>query len=237
MERHGEASPQQAGTSAPLGAFLEELAGRLPPVKAVRPARLTIVLLLLQAVVVLIAVALSRPRPDLGLRLVEPLFVSLAATLAVAGAVSGAFAVLAGIPGRVPGRAVIVLLWSLPVVLAAASAVLSPRASAGVGMVDLLSRCWSCVGITTGVAAVVGAIALLLIRPLASLWEVRAGILAGLSGGFLGALVTELHCEITTADHVALSHFLPIAAVACAGPLISAIFHAWSGRVPSRGVP
>ncbi len=205
MDRRACARP---GASPDL---IESLVGGLEPVRPVRFRRLVALCLILGAAVVGLTTAMIGARPDLFERLRDPLFVAIAAALAAASAVCAAAAIRAAIPGREPPPRRALILWALPIVLAASVALISPWGSAWPGWSRLLMGCWSCVSLTALTAVLPWAVALAIVARLAPLHRARAGLLAGLSAFLLGALVTELHCPVSDAYHLAFAHYLPIA--------------------------
>ncbi|RMF21060.1 MAG: DUF1109 family protein [Deltaproteobacteria bacterium] len=136
--------------------------------------------------------------------------------MAAAGCASAA--VRAAMPGRYITRAAEGWLLASPLLLAGAVLLLSPWDGAWHGWGMFLTGCWKCTAVTAASAAAPWLVAVFVLRRLAPLVALRVAMFAGFSAFFIGALVTQLHCPMSSAMHLAFAHFLPVAllsAVAC----------------------
>jgi len=156
-------------------------------------------------------------RPDLRLRVLEPTFVFFISALGLAGILSSVAAMRAGVPGREPRSFSILPMWGFPLLLGAAIVVLAPHGRDWGGAQELIAGCWSCIGVTVASAVIPWSVTIVVLKRLAPLWQLRAGLLVGLSAFFFGALVTELHCPDPNAFHVAFAHYVPVTLLSAFG--------------------
>jgi hypothetical protein len=202
--------------------IVETLIADLKPVRPFRLRRALGLLLVIEAAVLLAAVAYFGVRADLGVRILDPRSVALAAALLVAAAGSAWAALRLSIPGRDISPAASGTLLVLPALAAVATTTLLPWGGDWTGLGPVLQTCWKCIASTTSTALIPWVVAVAAVSRLAPLRPLRAALFVGLSAFALGALATEIHCSQKDAYHLAIGHYLPVLGLAAATALLSA---------------
>jgi hypothetical protein len=158
-------------------------------------------------------VLLLGPRPDIAVRLREPLFLLELATLAAAGVLLAGQALRHAVPGMESERVAGVLgLGALGGAL-----LLREPIQGALSMEAFVALGAPCAGTALGLAAGPWAALVIALRRGAPLSAARAGALAGGAAAVLAFLLLRLRCPVDEVLHVVAWHALPVvvAGVAC----------------------
>jgi hypothetical protein len=198
--------------------LVERLVRDVRPVRALRPRRLLLVWLALQATV-LAALAVHALRPDIGAVLHRPLFVAQALALTVSGAVAAWLAVRSAFPDRAPGPRSVGLAGALGVFGLTPSAASGPHVGGSFVAMGL-----PCSTMTVALASLPWVALLLLVGRGASVVPARAGLLAGAAAFLLAAAGMRAVCSLDDPLHLLAWHGGPVALGAAVSCLVGAAF-------------
>lgn len=214
-------TPRTASGAEQAAEFRERLVADLTPVRPVRLRRVVAAALAIQFGFVFVLAALIGVPPAALARLAEPPFAVMLATLALAAGLSATLAARLSVPGRFVSPALSAATLGVPVVLSVAVVLAAPWGAEWRGLLGHLSEGLHCTVEIVAVALLAWALSLSWLRRLAPLGSAMVGAFAAGTAMLQGALLIQMMCVEMDAYHLALSHLLPITAVALATAAVS----------------
>jgi hypothetical protein len=195
-------------------ALVSELVEGLEPVVPVRYGAAVSICLAAQAAALAIALWDPQLRVAATTRLESAWFLVAATTSLLGAATCAVAAVRSSLPGREPNAATLPLL-TVPLMLAFAAVWVWRGEWAGLD--DVLAGCRTCISGMMTTAVTPWFVMLFVLRRHAPLRPVRVGLLAGTAALLLGAVVTDVRCPAEDGIHLAVGHYLPVAAFSALG--------------------
>ena len=188
--------------------LIADLAGRLTPVRPLQsPGRRVIGWATFALPIVVAAVLLFRPRPDIADRITQLDFVWTLAIAGFVGWLSAVAALILSVPGAERSAALrtsallLVAIWGLGLVATAL------QQGSGVGS-DV--HWLACFGRVVAVGVVPAAILGVMIRRAAALRPGLAGLLATVAAMASATIAVQIACPVDAASHSLSGHFFPV---------------------------
>ncbi|MCJ8190302.1 NrsF family protein [Sphingomicrobium aestuariivivum] len=194
--------------------LLDRLSHEAAPVRPVSIGRARLGLALVALATVALVLALWSPRPQLMDGSADAMTLVLAALFALLAGAAGVTATRLARPavGAAPGGG----LWVFAAILVFPAIALVQQ-MLGHGDTDQVALGMSCLATGTAMSLFTALFLTLHLRRGAPVLPQRAGLVAGLSAGAVGALAITLECDGTTFAHLAFWHVAILAAWAAIG--------------------